>query len=59
MAHRNNGTVTLMTGGDIGPVYRPTEEFAELIAPVVQQADIRLGQCERTYSLRSHDPQFA
>ncbi len=59
MADNNNGTVTLMTGGDIGPVYAPTEEFAELIAPVMRQADIRLGQCERTYSLRGHEPQFA
>ncbi len=57
MADKN--TVTLMTGGDIGPVYKPTEEFAELIAPVMAQADIRLGQCERTYSLRGQEPQFA
>jgi poly-gamma-glutamate synthesis protein (capsule biosynthesis protein) len=54
----NNGTVTLMTGGDIGPVYEPTEEFAELIAPVLKQADIRLGQCERVYSQRGAEPQF-
>jgi len=53
------GTLTLMTGGDIGPIYPPTEEFAALIAPVLQQADIRLGQCERTYSLRGQEPQFA
>jgi len=59
MADKSNGTVTLMTGGDIGPVYKPTEEFAELIAPVLRQADIRLGQCERTYSLRGQEPQFA
>ena len=52
-------TVTLMSGGDIGPVYEPTEEFAELIAPVFRQADIRLGQCERTYSERGWAPQFA
>ena len=52
-------TVTLMSGGDIGPVYEPTEEFAELIAPTLRQADIRLGQCERTYSERGWAPQFA
>jgi poly-gamma-glutamate synthesis protein (capsule biosynthesis protein) len=52
-------TVTLMSGGDIGPVYEPTEEFAELIAPVLREADIRLGQCERTYSERGWEPQFA
>jgi len=59
MAERKEGTVTLMTGGDIGPVYAPTEEFAELIAPVLRQADLRLGQCERVYSERGQPPQFA
>src|SRR4051812_27946468 len=58
MTDPNTGTVTLMTGGDIGPVYEPTEEFAALIAPVLQQADIRLGQCERTYSERGQVPDF-
>ncbi len=52
-------TVMLMTGGDIGPVVEPTEEFAELSAPVLRQADLRLGQCERTYSERGWPPQFA
>ena len=58
MAERSDSTVTLMTGGDIGPVYEPTEEFAELIAPVLAQADLRLGQCERVYSERGSEPQF-
>src|SRR5215218_5687530 len=58
MAAQNDGTVTLMTGGDIGPVYEPTEEFAALIEPVLRQADIRLGQCERVYSERGQPPQF-
>ena len=52
-------TVTLMSGGDIGPVYEPTEEFAALIAPALKQADIRLGQCERTYSERGWMPQYS
>ncbi|MBI3045209.1 MAG: CapA family protein [Betaproteobacteria bacterium] len=52
-------TVTLMSGGDIGPVYEPTEEFAALITPVLKQADIRLGQCERTYSERGWMPQYS
>jgi poly-gamma-glutamate capsule biosynthesis protein CapA/YwtB (metallophosphatase superfamily) len=52
-------TVTLMGVGDIGPVYEPTEEFAELIAPVLRQADLCLGQCERTYSERGWVPQFS
>ncbi len=29
----NKQSVTLMAGGDIGPVSGPTEQFAELIAP--------------------------
>ena len=45
MAAKGNSTVTLMAGGDIGPVYEPTEQFAELIMPVWQQADLRIGQC--------------
>jgi poly-gamma-glutamate synthesis protein (capsule biosynthesis protein) len=59
MAKQGNSTVTLMSGGDIGPIYEPTEEFAELIAPVLKQADLRLGQCERVYSERGWTPQFA
>ena len=56
---KSEHTVTLMSGGDVGPVYEPTEEFAELIAPVLGQADLRLGQCERTYSERGWVPQCA
>jgi len=51
--------VTLMAGGDIGPIIKPTERFAELIRPVLDQADLRFGQCERTYSTRGWEPQFA
>jgi poly-gamma-glutamate synthesis protein (capsule biosynthesis protein) len=53
-----NNSVTIMACGDVGPVYEPAEEFAELIAPVLKQADIRFGQCERTYSERGASPQF-
>lgn len=59
MAARNDAAVTLMAGGDIGPVVGPAEKFAELITPVLQQADLRFGQCERTYSRRGWEPQFA
>jgi hypothetical protein len=58
MASNDSGTVTLMAGGDIGPVVEPTSQFAELIAPVLQQADLRFGQCERTYSSRGWAPQY-
>jgi poly-gamma-glutamate synthesis protein (capsule biosynthesis protein) len=59
MTASNDGAVTLMAGGDIGPIVAPTEEFAELVEPVLAQADIRFGQCERTYSTRGWEPQFA
>ena len=52
MTDISKNTVTLMAGGDIGPVSGPTEKFAELITPVLRQADLRFGQCERTYSKR-------
>src|SRR5262249_50911012 len=58
MAEKSNSAVTLMACGDIGPVFEPTERLADLIAPVLRQADVRLGQCERTYSERGADPQF-
>lgn len=59
MAAGNGAAVTLMAGGDIGPIVAPTEKFAELINPVLQQADLRFGQCERTYSRRGWEPQFS
>jgi poly-gamma-glutamate synthesis protein (capsule biosynthesis protein) len=57
MAQKEN-TVTLMAGGDVGPIIKPVDRVAELIAPVFKQADIRFGQCERTYSKRGWSPQF-
>jgi poly-gamma-glutamate capsule biosynthesis protein CapA/YwtB (metallophosphatase superfamily) len=59
MTDNSTHTVTLMAGGDIGPVSGPTEKFAELIAPVLRQADLRFGQCERTYSTRGWEPQYS
>jgi len=58
MAENDARSVTLMAGGDIGPVSGPTEVFAELIAPVLKQADLRFGQCERTYSKRGWEPLY-
>jgi len=59
MAQPPKDTVTLMAGGDIGPVHEPTEQFCELIAPVLRQADVRFGQCERTFSERGVEPHWA
>lgn len=52
-------TVTLLAGGDVGPVVKPVDRFAERILSVFKQADIRFVQCERTYSKRGCSPQFA
>lgn len=53
---RNN--LTLMAVGDIGPVYEPADQYAALVADVLAKADVRLGQCERTYSEKGHKPNF-
>src|SRR4051794_31363102 len=54
-----DGRVTLVAGGDIGPVIEPVDQFAEALPSVWQRADLRFGQCERTYSERGVEPQFA
>ena len=59
MSDAGKNTVTLMAGGDIGPVHEPTEQFAELITPLLRQADIRFGQCERSFSERGTEPHWA
>ena len=46
------GTVTLLAGGDVGPIVEPTDDFARAVLPVLRTADIRFAQCERTYSTR-------
>src|SRR5215813_11111338 len=48
-----NKTVTLLAGGDIGPMHKTTEEkISEFILPALRQADLRFAQCERLYSNR-------
>ena len=56
MADTGNHTITLLAGGDIGPIVEPTDQFAELISPVLREADLRFGQCERSYSARASVP---
>lgn len=51
-------TLTLMAVGDIGAVYEPANQYAEFVAQVLAQADIRMGQCERTYSEKGHLPNY-
>ncbi|MBI2987676.1 MAG: CapA family protein [Deltaproteobacteria bacterium] len=45
-------TLTLIAGGDVGPVMEPVDRLAELVLPVLRQADFRVAQSERTYSER-------
>ena len=52
----NKETLTLLAGGDVGPLYEPGDQLAELILPVLQQADLRFAQCERTFSERHGGP---
>jgi poly-gamma-glutamate capsule biosynthesis protein CapA/YwtB (metallophosphatase superfamily) len=52
------GSTTLMAVGDVGPTYAPGDELADLVAPLLKQADLRFGQCERTYSRRGFPPQY-
>ena len=53
-----NQTVTLVAGGDTGPIIEPVDRYADLIMPIWRQADLRFLQCERTYSERGRQPQF-
>ena len=53
-----SATVTLLAGGDVGPLVEHPEEFVNEVLPVLRQADIRLVQCERTYSKRGLPPHF-
>ncbi len=49
---KQTNTLTLIAGGDVGPIIGPVDRLAELVAPVLRQADVRIAQCERTYSER-------
>lgn len=46
------GEVVLMGVGDVGPVHDPMDKYAVLAKDTLAEADIRFGQCERTYSER-------
>ena len=44
--------VTLMAVGDVGPVHEPMDQYAVLAKDTLAEADIRFGQCERSYTTR-------
>lgn len=49
-------TLTLLAGGDVGPIVQPVDRLAELIRPTLDNVDFRFMQCERTYSERGYFP---
>lgn len=50
--------LVLLAGGDIGPLFEPSEQFAELIADTLRSADVVVGQSERTYSSKGTKPDW-
>jgi poly-gamma-glutamate synthesis protein (capsule biosynthesis protein) len=46
------GEAILYAVGDVGPVHEPMSQYTELAKETLAKADIRFGQCERTYSER-------
>ena len=54
----NENTLTLLCGGDVAPVKQPVDLLAEHVLPVLDRADFRFLQCERTYSERGTWPDW-
>jgi poly-gamma-glutamate capsule biosynthesis protein CapA/YwtB (metallophosphatase superfamily) len=50
MTMQQDGKVTLMAVGDVGPIYEPVDPLVELALPVLRQADLRCTTCERVYT---------
>ena len=44
--------VVIFGVGDVGPIHEPMDQYATLVKPAFDTADIRIGICERTYSDR-------
>ena len=47
-----SSSVTLFGVGDVGPIHEPMDAYSTLVRPVLANAGIRFGQCERVYSER-------
>ena len=47
-----NNSIVLLGVGDVGPIHEPMDAYSMLARPVLAEADIRFGQCERVYSER-------
>ncbi|MCC6535845.1 MAG: CapA family protein [Burkholderiales bacterium] len=48
----NNGRLTLLAVGDVGPIHEPVESYSVLARPALRGADLRFAQVERVYSER-------
>ena len=46
------GRLTILGCGDVGPIHEPMDAYSTLVRPVLAEADVRIGQCERVYSDR-------
>lgn len=51
-------SLTVIAGGDVGPMIQPVTRLAELIEPTLATADFRIAQCERTYSRAKDFPRW-
>jgi poly-gamma-glutamate synthesis protein (capsule biosynthesis protein) len=58
MTDTPDGSLTLIAGGDVAPVRQPVDLLAEHIHPILDSADFRFVQCERTYSARGSWPDW-
>ena len=48
----SENSLVLFGVGDVGPIHEPMAAYSELVRPLLADADIRFGQCERVYSDR-------
>lgn len=58
MSQPTEPTMTLLAGGDVGPLVQPVERLPQLIKPLLSSVDFRIAQCERTYSTRGFLPSW-
>jgi Bacterial capsule synthesis protein PGA_cap len=49
-ALRPAGSIEILGFGDMGPYYQPVPDYLKYVRPVLEAADLRIGQCERVYT---------
>ncbi len=45
-------SIVILGVGDVGPIHEPMDKYVALVRPTLEQADLRIGMCERIYSDR-------